>query len=105
MTDSLRRRPSRISHHLDIRREGRGWSREEIERKYLAADEDPDAPGRMELIDGKLYHSDAQRLTMLGWMLEMMGADAAVRLGDSEVWREAVRNLPSQTVEQDTKPR
>ena len=30
---------------------------------------------------------------MLGWMLEMMGADVAVRLGDPEVWRAAVAGL------------
>lgn len=83
-------------HDFDILREGRRWSREEIERKYLAP-EHPGAPGKMELVHGKLFHSEAQRVTMLGWMLEMVGADAAVRLGDPEVWREAVENLPPRT--------
>lgn len=78
---------------FDIRREGRRWSREEIERKCLAA-EHPDTPGKMELIEGRLFHGEAQRITMLGWMLEMVGADSAVRLGDPEVWREAVEALP-----------
>ena len=30
---------------------------------------------------------------MLGWMLEQLGIDAAVRLGDPEVWREALEAL------------
>ncbi len=80
-------------HDFDIRREGRAWSKEEIEHKYLAP-EHPDEPGKMELIHGKLFHTDAQRTTMLGWMLEMLGADTAVRLGDPDVWREAVEGLP-----------
>ena len=31
---------------------------------------------------------------MLGLLLENVGADAAVHLGDPEVWREAVAALP-----------
>lgn len=95
MTDDSGHRTWRDLHDFDIRREGRSWSREEIERKYLA-DEHPDSPGKMELVDGKLFHSEAQRLTMLGWMLEMVGTDAAVRLGDTQVWRSAIDALQHQ---------
>lgn len=84
-------------HDFDIRREGRRWSIEEAERAYRATDENPDVPGKMEFIDGKFFHSDAQRITMLGWMLEMMGADVAVRLGDPDVWRAAVAGLADDT--------
>lgn len=80
-------------HYFDIRREGRRWSIDEAMRAYRATDENPDAPGKLEFVDGKFFHNDAQRITMLGWMLEMMGADVAVRLGDSEVWRAAVAGL------------
>lgn len=83
-------------HHFDIRREGRGWSREEADRNYCALHEHPDAPGKMEMVDGKFYHSEAQRITMLGWLLEMVGEDAAVRLGDPQVWRAAVGSLTDQ---------
>ena len=48
---------------------------------------------------GKLYHSDAQRITMLGWLPEMPGADAAVQLGDPEVWRAAVDSLTRRPTE------
>jgi hypothetical protein len=38
---------------------------EEIEWKYLAG-EHPDVPGKMELIEDRFSHSEAQRSTMLG---------------------------------------
>jgi hypothetical protein len=50
-------------------------------------------PERLEMNGGKLFWSDAQRLTLLALLLENVGADAAVRLGDPEVWRAAVRDL------------
>jgi hypothetical protein len=34
-----------------------------------------------------------QRLTLLALLLENVGTDQAVRLGDPEVWRAAVRDL------------
>lgn len=93
MTDSAKQQALSELHDFDIRREGRRWSREEAERDYLALHEHPDAPGKMELAEGTLFHNDAQRITMLGWLLEMLGADAAVRLGDPGVWRAAVEDL------------
>jgi hypothetical protein len=42
---------------------------------------------------GKLYWRDEDRLTMLALLLENLGADQAVRLGDPRVWREAVAAL------------
>jgi hypothetical protein len=42
---------------------------------------------------GKLFFSDAERVTLLGLLLENVWADRAVRLGDPEVWREASRAL------------
>ena len=35
-------------------------------------------------------------LMMLGMLLENLGADAAVRLGNPEIWREAVATLPQE---------
>ncbi len=43
---------------------------------------------------GKLFLTDEERLTMLGLLIENVGVDAAVRLGDPEVWRHAVAALP-----------
>jgi hypothetical protein len=50
-------------------------------------------PEKIEMIDGKLFWDDEQRLAMLGLLLENVGADAAVTLGNPVVWREAVAQL------------
>jgi hypothetical protein len=71
----------------DIRREGRQWTGDEaLPRFYLT-------PEKFEMWHGKLFLSDAERVTLLGLLLENVGADRAVRLGDPEVWREAIRAL------------
>ena len=71
----------------DIRRKGRAWKGDEAMARYSLA------PEKIELIRGKIFWDDEQRLRMLGLLLEQMGADAAVRLGDPQVWRDAVAEL------------
>ena len=51
------------------------------------------APEKIELVDGKLFWSEEERMTMLALLLENIGVDRAVRVGKSEVWREAVAQL------------
>jgi hypothetical protein len=72
---------------FDIRREGRKWTREEVEEKYHKL-----CPEKIELIEGKMFWSDEERLAMLGLLLENVGIDAAVALGDAELWRQAVES-------------
>ena len=72
----------------DIRRAGRAWGSEAMARYQLT-------PEKIEMIDGRLFWSDEDRLTMLGLLLENVGADAAVRLGDPAVWKAAVADLPA----------
>jgi len=72
----------------NIQREGRAWSREEIQSRYFER-----TPEKIELIDGRLFWSEEDRINLLGCLLENLGADAAVRLGDPQVWREAVAAL------------
>lgn len=73
----------------DIHAAGRAWGREEAVPRYeLAA-------GKMEMIDGKLLWAEDDRLRLLGLLLENVGADAAVSLGDPAVWRAAVNRLPA----------
>lgn len=71
----------------DIRREGRAWTREEwsVRREVT--------PDKNELIRGKLFWCEEDRLAMLALLLENVGADRAVRIGDPRVWREAVAAL------------
>lgn len=75
---------------FDIGRKGRRWTPEEIESKWR---EHATVPGKLELIEGKVFLGDEQRITMLGWMLEQLGADVAVRMGEPEVWREAIEEM------------
>lgn len=72
----------------DIRRQGRAWTASEAPARWALT------PEKIEMADGLLFWTDEQRLTMLALLLENVGADAAVRLGDPDVWRTAVRSLP-----------
>jgi hypothetical protein len=75
----------------DIRREEREWTPEEWGlRRELT-------PEKNELVRGKLYWSDEDRLNMLALLLENVGANRAVRIGDPRVWREAIAALDDQT--------
>ena len=48
-------------------------------------------PEKMELIDGKLFWTERERIGMLAAMLEQMGLVAAVRLAPKALWLEALR--------------
>ncbi len=74
-------------HDFEIGNEGRIWTVAEYYRRMEGA------PDRMELIKGKLYSSEDERLHMLAALLEQVGADRAVQLGDPAVWRRAVSKL------------
>jgi len=74
----------------DIRHEGRSWRGDEAWDRYQLT------PEKIEMIDGKILWSDEDRELLLGLLLENLGADCAVRLGDPEVWRAAVAKLPRQ---------
>ena len=71
----------------DIRRTGRAWTKDEAMSRYELT------PEKFEMIDGKLFWGDTQRLTLLALLLENVGVDQAVRLGDPAVWRAAIRDL------------
>lgn len=45
------------------------------------------------MTEGKLFNSEEDRLFVLALSLESVGADAAVRVGPPEVWRQAVASL------------
>lgn len=71
----------------DIRREGRAWVAGEATRRWELT------PEKLEMWEGKLLWSDEDRVKLLGLLLENVGADPAVRLGDPEVWIAAVEAL------------
>ncbi|KYC43158.1 hypothetical protein WA1_13750 [Scytonema hofmannii PCC 7110] len=74
----------------NISNEGRAWSGEEARSRYELA------PEKIEMIQGKLFWTDEERITMLALLLENVGADRAVQLGNSEVWRNAVAKLDNE---------
>ena len=67
----------------DIRRDGHAWGGEAMTRYEMT-------PEKTEVIAGKLYGTEEERLTMLALLLENVGADKAVRLGNPHIWRAAV---------------
>jgi hypothetical protein len=77
-----------LPHDWRINRDGRAWSVEEVRsRKELR-------PEKLEIWEGKLLMDDEQRIDLLGLLLENVGADQAVRLGNPAVWRDAIQQLP-----------
>lgn len=71
----------------EIRNEGRSWGPDEAWDRYQRT------PEKIEMFEGKLFWTDEDRVNMLGLLLELVGADRAVQLGDPEVWRRAVAKL------------
>jgi hypothetical protein len=70
---------------FDIQRQGRKWTRTEIKQKYHEL-----CPEKIELIEGRMFWTDEQRLNMLALLLENVGMDAAVSLGDPVLWKQAI---------------
>ena len=71
----------------NIGRAGRSWTGEEARQCWELT------PEKFEMDHGKLFWDEEQRLTLLALLLENVGVDQAVRLGDPDVWRAAVREL------------
>ena len=71
-----------------IEREGRVWSPEEFERRIYQA------PEKIEYTGGIFTYED-ERLTVLAMLLENLGIDRAVQLGNLEDWKTAIAELES----------
>ena len=71
----------------DIRREGRAWTGAEAWQRWELG------PEKLEMFEGRMLWDDDERVKLLGLLLENVGADRAVRLGDPAVWRSAVEAL------------
>ncbi|HSS19751.1 MAG TPA: hypothetical protein VLL54_06730 [Pyrinomonadaceae bacterium] len=74
----------------DIRREGRVWSHEEFERRIYQA------PEKIEYTGGIFTYED-ERLTVLAMLLENLGIDKAVQLGNLEDWKAAIAQMQEQS--------
>jgi hypothetical protein len=71
----------------DIRNEGRAWGKDEAWARFVLK------PEKIEMVKGQLLSTEDDRETLLALLLENVGADRAVQLGDPEVWRAAVAKL------------
>jgi hypothetical protein len=78
-----------MSTEWDIRGAGRAWRAGEAMERYMLT------PDKLEMVEGKLLWSDEDREALLGLLLENVGADRAVQLGDPDVWQAAVSKLGS----------
>ncbi len=72
----------------DIHHEGREWTADEFELRSMRI-----MNLHFEVSDGKLFGSEKTRRMVLGMLLENVGIDEAVRLGDPAVWKEAIDEL------------
>ncbi len=72
----------------DIRLEGRAWVGGEAHPRI-----DLLKVRKIEMFDGRLQWNEEERATLLAMLLENVGAERAVQLGDPEVWRAAVAKL------------
>ena len=71
----------------DIRSKGRSWDGEEAFPRYEMR------PSKIEMVDGKLLSTDEERETLLGLLLENIGAERVVQFGNPQVWRDAASML------------
>ena len=71
----------------DIRNEARAWGKDEAWPRFVLR------PEKIEMVEGKLLSTEQDRETLLALLLENVGADRAVQLGDPDVWRAAVAKL------------
>jgi hypothetical protein len=71
----------------DIRRTGRAWTDTEARQRWQLT------PEKFEMHQGRLFWDDEQRLLLLGLLLENVGIDRAIRLGDPAAWRAALAAL------------
>ena len=70
----------------DIRREGRQWSGDEFRKRIYQA------PEKIEFVGG-IFTDESERLTVLAMLLENLGIDEAIRLGNSMDWKAALADL------------
>ena len=72
----------------DIHREGRSWTADEF---TVRADRLIEL--KFEIYRGRLFWNEETRRMVLGMLLENVGIDATVRMGDPARWKEAIDKM------------
>ena len=70
-----------------IRRAGQQWLGGKFKNRIYQA------PEKIEFVEGGIFTNERERLTVLAMILENLGIDKAVRLGDPADWKAAVMEL------------
>jgi hypothetical protein len=83
-------RPNAYGIDWNIGLKGRGWDGESGEAR---ARHDLTNEMKLEMSRGKLMFYDNDRLILAGLLIENLGAEAIVKLGDPAVWKAAVAQL------------
>ncbi len=71
----------------NITRKGRTWEADEALPRLR------EFPAKAEMMDGKLFWSEEERLIALACLLENVGIDKAIHFGELELWKEAIADL------------
>jgi len=69
-----------------IERKGREWKGEEFDKRIYQA------PRKIEYVGG-IFINERQKLTVLAMLLENLGIDKAVQVGNLEDWKAAIAEL------------
>lgn len=72
-----------------IKRDGREWKGEEFDKRIYQA------PEKIEYVGG-IFVDEGERLTVLAMLLENLGIDKAVQLGNMEDWKAAIAELETE---------
>jgi hypothetical protein len=76
----------------NIAREGREWTGEEFDKRIYQA------PEKIEY-KGGIFVYESERLTVLAMLLENLGIDKAVQLGNLEDWKAAIADFEEQRIQ------
>ena len=70
----------------NIQRKGRAWQGNEAREKFALT------PEKIEMIEGKLFLSEENRLNMLGLLMENIGLDKALKVCDPAILYQIVND-------------
>ncbi len=81
-----RPKPDEVNWRIEL--QGRAWESGEARARH-----DLTVEMKLEMRRGKLFFSDDERLLLAGLLIENVGAEAIVKLGDASVWKAAIAKL------------
>jgi len=71
----------------NIKRKGRSWHGNEAREKFALT------PQKIEMIEGKLFLSEEDRLNMLGLLMENIGLDQVLKVCDPATLQQVVNDI------------